>query len=164
MSIFFAFGLEQSFLYLEQKNLNKKILSSLLVLGFILTIAATIFFNKQNYVAGITSQTAITKEDMSAMAWLEKNTGQNDVIENNYGDAGLWISAITFRPTITVHAELIFLNKNIQLGNPRYVYVGKKCVYDCPIKNDFLSKNHNYKMMYDKDGVYIYKIINKPGT
>ena len=91
--------------------------------------------------------------------WLEKHTNKTDVIQNNYGDAGLWIPSIIFRPITEAHINLIYMDKIKPLGEPKYIYIGKKRVYHCPLKNSAFKNDDKYESVYSNQGVYIYRII-----
>lgn len=159
LSLFFAYALEVPFKYFENRKLfNKKFLSIAIFGLIIFTMTKVPKFNKMNYAGGILSQSAVTKADLKAFDWLEKHTSRADVIQNNYGDAGLWIPSIIFRPITNAHINVIYLDKTKPLEGPGYVYIGKKCVYGCPLKNADFKDNNRYKLVYSRDGVYIYKI------
>lgn len=157
ISLFFAYFLEIIFEYLKKKELNKKILISIVFILIIGTMSVAVPFNKANYVNGIAIQSSVTSADMKAFEWLKENTNETTVMDNNYGDGGLWIPSIILRPITNAHVNVIYLDKKTSMGNPQYVYIGKKCVYNCPKKASDYMNNTDYKEVYSKEGVEIFK-------
>jgi hypothetical protein len=130
---------------------------------FCLIIICIVYYSYA-YLYSSIKFSAVTNFDLAAFSWIEKNTPKNAVFLNNYGDAGLWIPAVTFRRITNPHSEPInipALKEGLKDLKPHYAYIGKKKVYsDTPISRDkLLNQPDRYKEVYGKDQVYIFKII-----
>jgi len=161
LSLFFAYGLKIPFEYLKKnkKLCNKKLISIPVIVLAVFIMISLPSFNKRKYTKGIMYYTSVTEADLKAFNWLEENTDEKDVIQNNYGDGGLWIPSIIFRPISYAHINVIYLDKIKSLGEPKYIYIGRKCVYNCPQKNSDFKDNDKYEQVYSEEGVHIYKIL-----
>ncbi len=53
------------------------------------------FYSQQYYVNGIRGESTVTQSDMTALKWMASNIPHEALIANNYGDAGIWIPAMT---------------------------------------------------------------------
>jgi len=161
MAVFFAFSSEKIFVFLKNyAHLSEKGCQVLVCLMLFLVLAATPAFNQADYIKEFIKQNSVTKEDLKAITWLKDNTNPQDIIDNNYGDAGLWIYPIASRRITTPHVNIMYLGRAKPNKNPSYVYIGKKCVYGCPLKDEDFIQNPNYQKVYSEDGVSIYKILN----
>lgn len=79
----------------------------------------------------------VTKDDLVVLEWIKENTSERDVIENNYGDAGIWIPAIAGRTVINNDASphlFDALHEGVKTLQPTYAFIGSKLVY--PISNN----------------------------
>jgi len=118
--------------------------------------------NEKYFYEELVRWSPITEADMQAMAWIRRNTAPHDVFRNSYGDAGLWIPAIAFRPITTPHLNPFYLDEfkeGSRVLEPRYIYIGEKRVYGEPFSRDpFDSRPDFYPKVYDRDGVTIYEI------
>lgn len=160
LSLFFAYALEVSFKYLENKKIFNKKFLSIIIFGLITFIMVSVpVFNKVKYTRGILNSSSVTGLDLKAFDWLKKHTNATDVIQNNYGDGGLWIPSIISRPITNAHINVIYLDKTKSLGEAKYVYIGKKCVYGCEARGSDFEKDNRYELVYSNKGVYIYKIV-----
>jgi hypothetical protein len=105
----------------------------------------------------------LTEADLQAMRWIRASTDRGTVFQNRYGDAGLWIPAIAFRPITDPHLSPFFFDEfraGLASLKPRYVYIGRKKALGEPISRDaFESRPGVYRKVYDRDGVFIYEII-----
>lgn len=115
-------------------------------------------FNQQYY--------AVTKNDLKAFQWIKVNLPAKEPILVNYGDAGLWIPGILYRPAYPVHILFTLLDEykiafqNLQF---QYVYIGKKQSYPNAIfftKEYCDSKPELFEMIYNNDGALVYRIKN----
>lgn len=120
-------------------------------------------YNQKYVYKGLIQWSPVTEADMKAMEWIQKNTDPNDVFYNRYGDAGLWIPAIAFRPITDPHLNPFYFDEFREGSRglkAKYVYVGKRKVYGEPFSRDqFESRRDTYRKVYDSDGVTIYQVI-----
>jgi hypothetical protein len=105
----------------------------------------------------------LTEADLLAMHWIQENTEPGAAFYNRYGDAGLWIPAIAFRPITDPHLNPFYFDEfraaSAEL-KARYVYVGKRKLLGEPIAlGDFEARPEIYRKVYDHDGVMIFEII-----
>lgn len=158
LSVYFAHGLEAPLQFIKTKN--KYIASSILFyILIVISMFLAVRFNEVYYTNSLLYKNSVTKADIKALRWLDEHVDENAIIKNSYGDAGLWIPAIIFRPITTPQVHTIYLGKVKKIENPEYVYIGKKCVYGRQLKvGDFVNKK-GFKLIYSEDGVYIFKIV-----
>jgi hypothetical protein len=131
-------------------------------------IAALIVFiavrhNEKLFHKGVIPNALVSAADLKAIQWLAETTVPGAVIENRYGDAGLWIPAIAFRPITDPHLSPFFFDE-FRAASPRlkasYVYVGKQKPLGEPIaREEFESRPDMYRKVYDHDGAVIYQIL-----
>lgn len=145
----------------KHKKISEIIYSTIVFLLIALTLLLLPHINHEKYTSRFPSVSSVTPADMEALAWLAKHTTERDLIQNNYGDAGLWIPAIIYRPITDAHVNIMYLHRLKELEGPKYVYVGKKCVYadSCPRDNSNLQNSEDHQLIYSKDQVYIYRIL-----
>ncbi|MCX7836419.1 MAG: hypothetical protein N2323_00470 [candidate division WOR-3 bacterium] len=109
---------------------------------------------------------SVTKRDLKAFHWIETNLPKNEPLLVNYGDAGLWIPAILYRPAYPVHILFTLLDEYqlaFQNSYFQYLYIGEKQSYPTSIfftKEYCNSKPELFEMIYN-DGALIYR-IKKP--
>ena len=75
---------------------------------------------------------SVTENDLQVVAWIEQNVPAGTVIENNYGDAGIWIPALAGRAVLRPHVNVVYLDdiKPWQdRTQPRFIFVGEHRVY-----------------------------------
>lgn len=156
LSILFGYAIGESLKFIKNKHLNNTI-KIFLVLAALLLSHET---NKLLFIDRIKAFSPLTNEDVEAFMWLDKTAKKNDIIQNNYGDAGLWIPAVIFRGITHPHVNVVYLDKLKSLGKPKFVYVGSKCVYpeSCQLNKSALKDNNKYKLVYNSNGVYIYQL------
>jgi hypothetical protein len=106
----------------------------------------------------------LTEADMRTMRWIRANTGPVAVFQNQYGDAGPWIPAITFRGSTDPHLNPFYFDESRIASpylEPKDVCIGKKKALGPAIPFDeFESEPDKYQEVYDHDGVIIYQIIS----
>jgi hypothetical protein len=121
--------------------------------------------NERAYYNIARQYTLVTDADLQALQWLQTNTMPHDVIQTNYGDAGLWIPAIAFRAITTPHANPFYfdeLQEGIRGLEAKYIYLGARKVYGEPIDpNQFDTHPERYRKVYARDGVTVYKILRQ---
>jgi hypothetical protein len=132
-------------------------------------MAAAVLFtsireNERLLYRGLAAHCLLTEADLQAMQWLQVNTNPGDVIQNRYGDGGLWIPAVAFRGITDPHLNPFYFDEfraSSTTLKARYVYVGKKKGLGDPISvEEFESAPAKYRRVYDHDGVIIYEIIS----
>jgi len=162
MSLFFSFTIEKIFTCSKKYfNLSDKLYKTIIFAILFLILEASYILNQNGYVRDFIGQNSVTPRDFKAIKWLGENTNSKDVIANNYGDAGLWIYPLISRAITSPHINVLYLYEVKPSVNPTYVYIGEKCVYDCPLRNEDFAKNpKHYKKIYSDGGVSIYKILN----
>lgn len=106
---------------------------------------------------------AVTKNDLIALNWLKHNTNSEDIILNNYWDAGIWIPAISDRQIILYHTNPIDMDALIaRTATETYAYIGSKTLRaegDDSIHREMLSKDPTrFTRVYQKGGVEIYRV------
>tara|TARA_B100001013_G_C24618055_1_gene446002 strand:- start:520 stop:2358 length:1839 start_codon:yes stop_codon:yes gene_type:complete len=168
LSIFIAKGIEELELVYKKKNITKSIIIFIGVMYLsLLTFERKIPY--KNYTRTYIEMSTVTKSDLEAILWLKKNSLPNDIIDTNYGDAGLWIPTIIFRkitrPALSIkQTNLYYDNKNftdrriMDQDKANFIFIGSKCVYHCPIKEKYIKKE-DYKLIKKINGSLIYKKI-----
>jgi hypothetical protein len=126
------------------------------------TLFVAVRENEKLFRKGLVPNVLVSEADLKAVHWLAETTAPGTVVQNHYGDAGLWIPAIAFRPVTDPHLNP-FIFDEFRSASPglkaRYVYVGKKKPLGAPIaREEFESRPDVYRKVYDQDGVTIYEI------
>jgi hypothetical protein len=145
------------------RNLSPKTTLPLLVMAA-LVLFTSVRENEKLLYHGLAAHCLLRGADLKAIQWLQVNTNPGDVIQNHYGDAGLWIPALAFRAITDPHLNPFYFDEfrasstNLKA---RYVYVGKEKGLGEPISlEEFESAPAKYRRVYDHDGVIIYEIIS----
>jgi hypothetical protein len=128
------------------------------------TLFVAVRHNEKLFRKGILPNTLVSEADLKAMHWLAETTAPGTVVQNYYGDAGLWIPAVAFRPVTDPHLNPFifdeFRNASSEL-KARFVYVGKRKLLGEPISIDqFEAAPNRYRKVYDQGGVMIYEVID----
>jgi hypothetical protein len=128
------------------------------------TLFVAIHHNEKLFRKGVLPNTLVSEADLKAIHWLAETTTPGTVVQNHYGDAGLWIPAIAFRPVTDPHLNPFIFDEFRSATSAlkaRYVYVGKRKLLGDPISlGEFESTPGRYQKVYDQDGVMIYEIID----
>jgi hypothetical protein len=138
-----------------------------LVLGAIgmLTLVVAVRQNERLFESGFVPHTLVTEADLQAMRWIQQHTPRQAVFQNHYGDAGLWIPALAFRPITDPHLSPFYFDEFRQAATQleaTYVYVGKKRVYGVSVsREEFEARPDLYRKAYEQDGVVIYQILGR---
>jgi hypothetical protein len=145
------------------RNLSPKTTLPLLVMAA-LVLFTSVRENEKLLYHGLAAHCLLRGADLRAIQWLQVNTNPGDVVQNRYGDAGLWIPALAFRAITDPHLNPFYFDEfrasstNLKA---RYVYVGKEKGLGEPISlEEFESAPAKYRRVYDHDGVIIYEIIS----
>jgi hypothetical protein len=124
--------------------------------------------NDQLLRKGVMPNVLVSEADLKAIHWLAATSAPGTVIQNRYGDAGLWIPAIAFRPITDPHLNP-FIFDEFRAAAPnlkaRYVYVGQKKLLGEPIsRQEFEARPDIYHKVYDHEGVTIYEIVTQAAS
>jgi hypothetical protein len=128
-----------------------------------LIVFVAVRHNEKLFYKGLLPNTLVSEADLKAMHWIAETTAPGAVVQNRYGDAGLWIPAIAFHPITDPHLSPFFFDE-FRAASPRlkasYVSVGKKKLLGEPIlSEEFESRPDVYRKVYAHDGVTIYEIV-----
>lgn len=115
--------------------------------------------NQIHYVNISNQFSMVTSEDLDAFDYIIQNTPEDSYFLNNYGDAGLWISALTYRPSKQIQIPPVYMDEKENLYSnkiPNYVYIGSKKVYE----TNLLIENYEnrYEKVYTNSNVHIFKL------
>lgn len=121
-------------------------------------------FRYELFIVGNDKYSSVTKDDLKAFEWISENTTTEDVFDNNYGDAGIWIPAIAFRRVIKNDSgPYVFdeLKENKDNLEPNYVYVGSKVLFDnsAEFTNSSLSQSKSAQLVFSSGKAKVYKLI-----
>ena len=120
----------------------------------------------KNYIRKYIEISPVTKSDLKAILWLKNNTSSNDIINTNYGDAGLWIPAIISRkitrPHLSSKFEKFYYDSKhftdrgiMDENNANFIFIGSKCIYKCPIKEkDVKIKNYTLIKRFNESLIF----------
>ena len=116
------------------------------------------------YLYNSISMSPVTRTDMAAFKWIDREIGKKAVFGNNYGDAGLWIPAIIGRTIMDPHSEPLHyeeLKARLRRYSADYIYIGSKAVYgNIQYKKEALQKDPlKYKLVYINDGAQVWKVL-----
>ena len=107
---------------------------------------------------------SVTQDDIKVLNWISENTKQDEIFDNNYGDAGIWIPAIAYRKTKVNHsvpADFDELSKMSSL-KPTYAFVGRKIVYPpMTLYSKVLGYNDRYELVYSSGNAKVYRVKNE---
>ncbi|NTV24075.1 MAG: hypothetical protein HGA85_06940, partial [Nanoarchaeota archaeon] len=118
----------------------------------LLAILLAIFYNPSHFVA--IQKGIVTSSDMAVFNYIDKNMPEEAVIENNYGDAGIYIPGILLRKVTVPHINLIYLDKQPSQKSD-YIFIGSNCVYSCRLSAEEIGKNHRL-VFRDRDS-YLFR-------
>ena len=116
------------------------------------------------YLYNSISMSPVTRADVAAFKWIDREIGKKAVFGNNYGDAGLWIPAIIGRTIMDPHSEPLHyeeLKARLRRYSADYIYIGSKAVYgNIQYKKEALQKDPlKYKLVYINDGAQVWKVL-----
>ena len=104
---------------------------------------------------------SVTEHDLQVIAWVEQNVPAAAVIENNYGDAGIWIPALAGRAVLHPHVNVVYLDdiKAWQIRTqPRFGFVGEHRVYtDGPYGPDTALDPTDTAVRFRRGGAAFYE-------
>lgn len=118
--------------------------------------------NYRSLSALFREQTSVTDDDIYVMTWISQHTSEDDVIENNYGDAGIWIPAIAGRRVLHNDASphsFDALGRNIADLTPTYAFIGSKQLYpDHVYLTASIAAERGYVLATQSGQAQLYKI------
>ncbi len=166
--VFFTGSVYQALTTFLEQSIKKRTMMHILALsvfaGLIGWISIPYLTGRYTHVLMSTiKESSVTADDLSAFLWLSTNTDSADVIDNNYGDAGIWIPAIIYRKVTYNDAgpfdldELYTAQKKL---NPTLVYIGAKRVYTkgdhIRFTDDAIHTDQSYTLLYASGAARIY--------
>ena len=129
---------------------NRKLVFGLIAIGIV--------YYSGFYLYNSISMCPVTRSDMEAFDWMDSILNKSMIVENNYGDAGLWIPAMTGM-TITSPYEQV-ANADLPKLKPAYIYIGSKAVGPIDIKVLDLEYSHRkYRRIYSNGEAQVWKIL-----
>ena len=154
-----------------KKSFYKANLFVRLVLIFIFSLILLSFVQQIYYSYSIeipyssSVDVSITNSDLKMFRWIEKNIPKTAVVDNNYGDGGIWIPAIANRMISYNDVSPQYLGKVREAQKKLksdYIFVGNKPVYNwaIPFKSENLDKNPQLKLLIQFENARLYKKIN----
>lgn len=117
--------------------------------------------NYKDTLEGSRNESSVTPDDIKAFDWISKNTNQEVLFDNNYGDAGLWIPAIAYRATKVNHVLPADFDELQKMFNhkPNYMYLGGKIVYPQMMSlPKTLGYSNLYQLVYSSGDTKVYKM------
>lgn len=118
------------------------------------------FYSQQYYVNGIRGESTVTQSDMTALKWMASNIPHEALIANNYGDAGIWIPAMTGHSVVGPHVNIAVQFQAKKRTHPDYVFIGAKQVYGKPsFTAEKLLKQKGYTLLFRNGNTFIFKKI-----
>lgn len=112
------------------------------------------------YTNCISKLTTVSRDDLGAILWLKANTPPAALVENNYGDAGIWIPAIAERPVTDPHINVVYLDKRQKpADSASYVFIGTKCVYpeSCPRTAIDSASDPSFQLLFKADNAFVFQ-------
>ncbi len=170
-SFFVAVFFETGFNYFNKFfHINNKKFTEILTIFVAVNFLGVFFLNdlwqSTNWVySHININTSVTEDDIQVFNWINKNTSENDIIANNYGDSGIWIPALAYRKITKYDATLYDLEKfndNVKKTAATYLFVGSKPIYEKSIDYtyDKIKNNPLYKEVFNSGNAHLFRIIN----
>jgi len=149
----------------SHNKLSIKNLSTLTATIFICSVLIKQSIDNHNFFANKDEYfVMINKDDINVFNWISKNTSENDVFLNNYGDAGIYIPAVTYRK-ITWYDFTQYDKESITNGikklKPTYLFIGSKVVYPDGIKYTYneVENKATYREVFSSGNAHLFKII-----
>ena len=108
---------------------------------------------------------AVTGDDIEAIRWIDTHAPKDAVIENNYGDAGIWIPALAFRAVCSAHVNYIYMEAEESWrggARPAFLYVGARQVYKVgsPFSRAVLAKRPDrYVEVFRRGEAAVYRLL-----
>ncbi len=152
-------GIQSLFSLLSRRTPWPKLPSTIRTCFLVVLVWSLWWFNEASFAAVLRNETSVTSADLTAFEWLDQQAPADAVIENNYGDAGIWIPAIVFRPVTSPHTNVAYLDKRTRLPAPKYAYIGPARVYECQLEPRRFLSDPTYRVVYHRGGVWIFERV-----
>jgi hypothetical protein len=128
------------------------------------TLGGLAFHNYREIMQDSEKLASVTQDDLNALLWISENTSPGDVIANNYGDSGIWISAISYRRVTENDIGLNVVDKLPAVRpvfQPSYLYLGSKIVYPMALMyiHKVIENDSDYKLVYSSGRARVYEIV-----
>lgn len=140
--------------------LIKKFMKKMARFSPVLVVIGILFYSTF-YLYDSVLMCPVIQADIDAFKWVDRTISEKAVFINNYGDAGLWIPAITGRSITNPYGQLFPAYKpKVGKLKPNYIYIGAKVVYGIEFKREYLESHPwKYKRVYSKGGAQVWKIL-----
>jgi hypothetical protein len=106
---------------------------------------------------------AVAESDLRAMRWIETRLPAGAVVENNYGDAGLWIPALAFRAVTGPHLHVFYQDDLAAWSRsvePGYLYLGERKIYGVRhTPEEIRSRPDRYRLLHAEGEAALYEIV-----
>lgn len=132
------------------------------VFAVTLVVAAGPF--QRNYLEANSRQVTLRSADLRALDWLDRHAAPGDVIATQYGDAGLWVPALLFRPVTEAHVNVLHLSRLEMPKQARFLYLGARCVYGCSWSRDTPPDPALWQLVHADGAAHVYQRRSSGGT
>ncbi|MFQ5911830.1 MAG: hypothetical protein ACE5JS_01455 [Nitrospinota bacterium] len=137
-------------------------LAILILLVYYISVGSKAY---RTYLAISNEEAPVTAADVRAFRWIESHTDPGSVFIVNSSDGGVWIPAIAYRPTLSVHVTPPFweqLSRWRGQAKPEYIYVGPRNMlrgrprsYDA---EKLQQEGDSLSLVYEDGGAYVFRI------
>ncbi len=127
-------------------------------------LGAAIWFNH------LVGNVAVTGADLEAIHWVGTHTTRDAIIENNYGDAGIWIPALAFRAVCSPHMNIIYMDQLEawrRTARPTFLYVGARRVIEdgSPfVRSTLVASPDHYVEVFRRGEAAVFRLVPDPAT
>lgn len=134
-------------------------------LAILLVVLAISCFQhgRRFYTTCIGRLAMVSEDDLQAILWLRANSPPAALVENNYGDAGVWIPAIAGRPVTEPHINVVYLDKHPKpIDTASYVFIGARCIYpeSCPRKAADFASDSSYRLRFNANDAFLFEKLH----
>jgi len=167
IGFFVGIFLEKLFDYISTIWKSGQIYQMLLLPFVVLLLLYAVNIMRFEYLRGIINEprdnVSVTDDDLTVFKWISENTKPTDIIDNNYGDAGIWIPTIvnrTIKWNDSYAQYLAQINDGQNKFSPSYIFVGSNVVYNGLVKysNKDMINNLLYIPVFASGNAGVYKI------
>jgi len=105
---------------------------------------------------------------MFGLGLIDTQTPRDAIIENNYGDAGIWIPALAFRAVCNPHVNILYMEELQSWSSrarPAFLYVGAKRVIDSEnpfSRADLITQPDRYEEVFRRGEATVFRLIADP--
>jgi hypothetical protein len=112
---------------------------------------------ENSYLHANSGSSVLRSADVRAFAWLDEHAAPDDVIVTQYGDAGLWVPAILFRPVTEAHVNVLHLAGLELPKEGRFLYLGARCVYGCRWSREAPPDAELWRLVHEDGASRVYE-------